>query len=370
MKSVLGRCCARALACTMVLAAGCGYIADKDRIVVAELDGEPITRGDLEEVIREMPDEERPLIQNKGDLLRTLNKYIDDQIKAELAKELADEDKISASRDVARAAYFEKHPEFRAAYQIQDPTQLDMTQGDVAAVKAEVEFGIDEEVERLLRDEAVEYMMQQAVQNRAVQITPEEVRREYERRKHQLIKWEFAEFIAIRFPADAPDVIQRAAQARRRIDAGESFDQVLESYLQKDTSYGMRTGLENNPGRPRFKAFWQTLHGAEVGKVYGPVLLPAHEQVGRNAQGKMVVRQMPAAYLVLQVVAHESERQKTLEEAANELAADILRRKVMDQLRAQHGVEVYPENLPNPAGYGDQYKDFIIDTGETFGGGN
>ena len=35
----------------------------------------------------------------------------------------------------------------------------------------------------------------------------------------------------------------------------------------------------------------------------------------------------------------------------------------MDQLRAQHGVEVYPDKLPDPAGFGDQYKDSMIDTG-------
>ncbi len=75
---------------------------------------------------------------------------------------------------------------------------------------------------------------------------------------------------------------------------------------------------------------------------------------------------MPAAFLVLEVIAHEPERQKTLEEATNELATAILRHKVMERLRAEHGVQVYPENLPNPAGYGDQYKEYVIDTGDTY----
>lgn len=356
-------------AATLALAfsAGCGYIADKDRIVIAKLDGKSITRGDLEKVIREMPDDERPLIQSKGDLLRTLNKYIDDQIKQALSEELFAEGKISVPREAAREAYLQKHPEYRAAMQIQDPTQLDMTQGQVEAVKAEVEFGTDEEMQRLLGEQAVTYKMQQALQNRELSITPEEIQREYDVLKRQLIKPEYVEFKAIRFPQDMPNAIEKAAQARRRIQSGERFDDVLASYMKQDPSLGMQTGLENDPRQPRFEAFWRTVHGAEVGQVYGPVLLPAHQQVGHDAQGKQVVRQYPAAFVVIQVVAHEAERQQTLEEATNAVAASILRRKVMERLREAHGVEVYPDKLPNPAGFGDQYKDLTIDTGQPAG---
>src|SRR6056297_564145 len=48
----------------LATAAGCGSIADKDRIRVARLDDTYITRGDLKELISDMPDKERPNIRN------------------------------------------------------------------------------------------------------------------------------------------------------------------------------------------------------------------------------------------------------------------------------------------------------------------
>lgn len=339
----------------------CGFVADKDLIVVAKIDGEEITRGDLTKLIRDMPDDERPLIQNKGDLVRTLNRHIDDRIKAELSAQLSSEGKITASRDTARAVYLQKHPEFAAAYHVQDPSQLGMTQADVEAVKASVEFGIDDEVEKMLREEALAYMMHEAMQGGTVAMTREEVQREYELREETLIKYEFIDFIGMMFPVSAPNAIEQAAKARERLNAGEKFDDVLSELARSNPDVGGRMAAEND-GNERFKAFWQTAHGAQVGQILGPVILPEHDDVG-IVDGKEVVRRVPAAYVVLEVLAHEPERLKTFEEAGNELATAILRRKVLEQLRAQHGVEVYPDKLPDPAGFGDQYKEQMIDTG-------
>lgn len=346
-----------------VLAPGCGFIADKDRIVVAKMDGKDITRGELMKIIRDMPDEERPLIQNKGDLLRALNNHIDDRIKAELAATLHAESKIEVSRDVARAAYFQAHPEFASAYLVQDPSQLGMTQADIEAVKASVEFGIDDEEEKLLREEAVAFKMMEAVDTKALTITVEDIRREYELRKPFLIQYEYIEFIAMVFPLELPDAIDRAALARQRLDNGEKFDDVLGELLRVNPNYGIRSAAQNDPATPKFRAFWQTAHGAHVGQILGPVILPEHEDVGIDAEGKQVARRVPAAYVVLEVVEHEPERLKTFDEAAQEVGTALLRKFVMDQLRAQHGVEVYEDKLPDPAGFGDQYKDSMIDTG-------
>ena len=77
------------LACllALALAMGCGMIADKDRIKVAKINDRYITRGDLYKVIREMPDAERD-IRTKGDMLRVLNRHIDELIKLPLSQEV------------------------------------------------------------------------------------------------------------------------------------------------------------------------------------------------------------------------------------------------------------------------------------------
>lgn len=349
-----------------LLAVGCGFLADKDRIVIARVDGKNITRGDLAKYIHDLPDEERPLIQSKADSLATLNGWINDQVKGKLAEQLRKEGKIDVSRDLAREIYFQKHPEFRAASQIQDPTQLEMSAGDLNAVRAEIEFGTDEEVDRLMRDEALKFRVYEGIQSKTLQITPEEVRLEYDRRKNELIKFEYLEFIALQFPLAMPDAIERAGDARRRIDAGEKFDDVLRPYMEKDPNFGIPGALENNPAIERFRSFWDTVHGASVGQIIGPVLMPEHEEYKMDPQTKKPVQQKrPAAQLVLEVTKHEPERLKTFEEAANEVATGIAKQRVLEQIRAEHGVEVYFDKLENPAGVGDQYKPFMIDTGKT-----
>jgi len=349
---------------------GCGYIADKDRIEIAVMEGESITRGDLNKLIREMPDEERPIIQTRGDLVRALNRHINDRIKAELAKELAAQEKIDVPREVARESYFEKHPEYRAAFAIQDPTQLDMTEGDIRAMRAEVEFGIDEEVERLLREQALLYKMREAMQTRSVRVTADELEREYQMRKDRLVRHESVEFIALQLPASMPNAIERAAEARRRIEAGESLDAILEEYMNQNPNFGTRSVLQNDPENTRFRPAWQSLHGVAKGDIVGPLLLPERHEIEVDEQGRTSRRTVPPSVLVLEVLEHQPARTKTIEEAQAELIEAIVRRKVLEQLRAARGVEVYPEKLPDPAGFGDQYEDYMIDTSNVVGAEN
>ena len=335
----------------------CGQIADKDRWVVAEMDGEPIRRGDLMELIRNMSDEERPLIQNRGDLERTLNKWIDDQIKGELAKTLKSEGVISVDREVARAAYFVKHPEYMSVDLIQDPEALEMTRGDIAAVKAEIEFSVDEEEERLLREEALLYKMMEAARTKAITITPEQLQREYKMLEHRLIKFEYVDCIAIQFPLNAQGATQEAGKVRRRLQT-EEFDAVLADY----PGLGARPYLENDPSNAKFRGFWEAVSGCKVGDILGPAILPPHDQYVEDGNGNVQRRTMPAALLVLEVIDHESARKKTFEEALQDLNMSILRREVMQLLRDERGVSVYPDELPRPEGFGDQFKDQMIRT--------
>lgn len=338
-------------------------IADKDSIVVATLNGEPITRGDLADVIRQMPDDVRPLIQNQGDLLRTLNKHINDEIMTELSKQLKAEDKIQADRNLARQNYFQKHPELRSVYQIHDPTAIPgMTQGDVVAVKAEIEFGVDEEEEILLREEALRYKIEEAVQARAVSFTEEEFNREYLMLKGGLVKFEFVDIIAIQFPVAEPGAIEEAAKARQRLDRGEPFDEVLAAYMERNPSFGLRSALENNPASTKYRQFWDVVTGCRVGQQFGPLFMPERQQFGEADDGTTQMQTIPPVHLVLEVLDHSPEMPMTLDEARPAITSSLLKRKVTEMLRAEHRVEVYPDKLPRPEGYGNQYRDQMIKT--------
>lgn len=341
---------------------GCGFIADKDRIVVATLDGEPIRRGDLATVIREMPDEVRPLIQTKGDLLRTLNKYIDDQIKAALVKELRGGGKIQADREVARRAYFEKHPEYRSVYQIVEPSALQMTTGDMAAIKAEIEFGIDDEEVLLLREEALLYKAREAFDSGAVSLSDQEISSGYQGLKDLLNRPEYVEFDAIQFPTLAPGAVEAATDVRRRLDRGESFEDMSAEFNKLHPGMVIQSAMENNPVSEKYRDFWDTITGCEVGQHFGPLYMPEREQLVPMENGQQGVQKIPAMYLVLKIVGHSDARPMTLSEAQSIIATSLLKAKVMRMLRDQHGVEIFADKLPRPEGYGNQYKDQMIDT--------
>jgi hypothetical protein len=81
----MSRICIAAAAAALVFQ-GCAWLADPDRIVVAEIDGEPIRRADLNQLLREMMPEERPLIRTRSDLLEVLEDHVD--FKYEYSQEL------------------------------------------------------------------------------------------------------------------------------------------------------------------------------------------------------------------------------------------------------------------------------------------
>ncbi len=343
---------------------GCGYIADDDQKIIAKWDNEVFRRADMDRVLRKMTDEERPLIQTKGDLLRALNKHVDDQVKKAAVKQLRAENKLEPRRDAAREAYFKKFPEYRTVYEIQDPAAVEMTQADLNALKEAIELGIDDEEEKLMLDDAVLVMARDAFQEGAITLTDDEFAGEYRMRESELVQFESIEFLALRFPADMPNAVSVAAEARRRIDAGETFDQVAGPYAEKDPSLALRSEFENNPNVPKFREFWEMATGAKKGDIIGPIYLPPHELAKADATGKIVATKMkmPGAHLVFEVLEYTPARTKTLKEAKPVLAQGLKVRKMMARLREQHSVNIYEENLWNPEGYGNQFKDTMIKT--------
>ena len=343
----------------------CGLIADPERRKVAEMDGKVIRAGDLMRIIRNMTDEERPLIQNKGDLLRALNKYIDDTIKDEIAERLVAEGKIDPHIDVATARYLERNPEFQVMWQSRQSNadrellekNLNYNPGDFDAMIYAVELGIEDETIILLRKPALAYVANEAFNEGTLTIAPAEYGEEYAMREHDLVYFETIEFRAIRFPVTVEGASGQASQVAQKVKAGASFSQIVEDRKARDAASVLEAVFENDPGEAKFKLFWERMTHSKRGDIVGPIFLAPHTE---EYDGQEI--SVPGAFLVLEVLARQDGRRKSLEEARPDMAIDILSRKMMQRLREERGVAIFSEGLPNPAGFGDQYKDSIIKT--------
>ncbi len=349
----------------VVMFTACGMITDKDRIKIAKLqDVDPvtgqtydryITRGELAKIIREMPDDERPIINNKGDLLRVLKGYIDEQIKMPLAQSVAAEveamGKQLVSRQQAQQAYFAKHAEdnLEAIYNLQDPKSVGMTQEEFEGQKEIIELGIDQEYNKLQAQQALTYQAAKDFKEGALVLADEDYEREFSVRKSELKTLEWVKFRAIRFPVTMPNATALAADTRSRINNGESFYDVYNEFKAKTVDFVMESEIQNNPNLAKFEGFWRNAAGCKAGDILGPVYLPEHQVLGEpDAQGMARYVEKPAAYLVLEVLHHQDEAPMTLEEAKPTITPSILVAKEMDKLRKDRGVEIFEDKLPDP----------------------
>lgn len=373
------------LAAALVLAAlcGCGRIADPDRIRIAKVDGNYITRGDLFKLIREMEDTERPKIRTRNDLLRVLNQHIDSSITIPLGKRLAEENKLQTSREAARERFFlesgDEQEQLRMMWEIEAPASGEITPlmklynlspEIIRTTKVIIEQRTDKVLEKMRADEAVAYLAAVALQNGELSLDDADLEREYRLRHESLKKHEWMRFMAIRFQAAMEDALTQAAALRKRIDEGESFDAIVEAYLRRDSisvlrpaeqmATVMESEIENNPGMAKFRGFWVAASGAQPGDIIGPVYLPQYQQMTQDAQGRASVVDMPDAYLVLRVIELHPETEMTLEEAKPYLAPPILVAKQIQRLREEHGVEIYEDKLPDPAQIRDEFGDPVF----------
>lgn len=342
---------------------GCGIVGDKDRIRVAKYDDKYITRGDLFRILRELPDEERPDIRNKGDLLRVLNNYIDDQIKGPISDEVSAQydaqKKVLVPRELAMQKFFEmyKDYDYQTVYQIKDPAAIDMSPAQHEAVKTELDLRIDKLHNKLKGDRAIEARAIEDFNAQKFEISQTQYEREYKLRKDELKKLEWMKFRAIRFMADFPGSEAEAAAVRKRLDSGESFDSLVDDYLARNSAYVIESEIENNPLLEKFRGFWLNASECQKGDIIGPVYLPQYQIMAMDAQGRPSVQNMPDAYLVLQVLEHKPETILTLDESKRLLLPHILVSRFMEKLRSDHGVEVYENKLPDPAIFSKEFGD-------------
>lgn len=346
---------------------GCGQLTDKDRIKIAKIGEKYITRGDLFRIIRDMPDAQRPMIRNRSDLLRVLNQHINSQIKIPLGQQLAKAGKIEVSRAVARETFFQESGDeaevLRHSWNMEVPppgvvTPLMEVYGLTPELlqfnKDSVEEGTDRVLKKLLGERAVQYLAAEVFKEGRITLSPEEIEREYQFMKDQLVRYEEISFIGLKFPSTLTDASAQAALVRERLNAGESFDEMLAEYAEKDkqdqVGYIIQSDIQNNPALDKFRGFWSAASGATEGAIIGPVYLPSYQQIIEDKEGRKRAVNMPDAYLIFRVLEHRPERVLSLEEAQMHVAAPLLKAKMMHLLRDENEVEVYEDQLPEPGG--------------------
>ncbi|GMV99404.1 MAG: hypothetical protein AMXMBFR84_05430 [Candidatus Hydrogenedentota bacterium] len=333
---------------TVPIITGCGYIADKDNIRIAKFMDGYITRGDLDDVIRNMDSDERPEIRTRGDLLMTLEAHIDQRMKSEIADVLEAEAKIHVPREIAAQIYTAKHPD-----KVIDPQamkDMGLSDSDIKILEQEREMGIDKETRLLLAEEAVRYRIQEAFQAGALNASDEEIQREYDLRKAELMNPERVTFQGVYFPVTIENCASLAAEARKRLQSGAPVEQVL-TYAKESGGDQIEATLQNDGRNVKFASFWESASGSQPGFIVGPIFMPGWERIQRNAQNQAVREILPDAYLVAVVREQIPETQKTLEQAKDELLGYLLYNKMINRLREEFSVEVYPEKLPDPSMY-------------------
>lgn len=344
--------------------AGCGRIVDKDRIRIAKIGEKYITRGDLFRLLREMPDDERPAIRNRGDLLRLLNQHIDEQIKLPLGRQLEQDGKINIPFEAALEAFFQNKPGeeafLRSMWAMEIPPDGQMTPlmkiYDMSPERLQFQKDyIRDEAERMrsrmLGDAAVEYLAAQAFRSGELSVDEETLRQEYRIQQNTLKIPEMVRFQAIRFDAGQPDASDQAMAVRRRLDAGESFEQLWDEYRQKtDTEkklYVLEAEMLHSPDvADRFRGFWEHVSGVDAGTIVGPLFLPDFPRVV-GVEGKQVRQIIPACYAVLRVQEYKPETDMPFDMARPILSRPILVARMIEKLRREKGVEIYEDALPD-----------------------
>jgi hypothetical protein len=345
---------------TAALASGCGALVDKDNIRIAKFGDRFITRGELNEVIRNMPAEERPDIRTQADVRKALESYIDLLVKEELADQVeAQRGGPLISREMAAQRYYAEHPDQRNL-DIENPEAVGLTAEHVAFMKEERELAIDR-LEKKLRAEAAVMVRAEEEMKAGMRPTEEEYQNEYEFRKDMLKNLEAIVFRGVYFPASQDDAIGKAAELRERLKAGEDLDTLITEYTTTKGGQPLESGIENNPALPKFYGFWQQASGAKLGDVIGPIFIQGWDAIRQNEQGQAVGGRLPNSYLTCKIIEYRPESPKTYEQAKPDLTPPLCYAKVMRQLREAKGVEIYEDKLPDPSLYDEDRAKSIFD---------
>ena len=345
------------------LLAGCGMIADKNNIRVAMMDGEAITRGDVYDYLRAFPENERPQVNNQGDLLMVLNRMLDERLKVALVEEKGDAYPSTINRDAMREQFFrslgDEADQYRAVWSMEVPadgkaTPLMEVYGLTAEGMSEMKRYIEERTEAMFQrargDEVLAMVIREAFQKGELPLDEKSLALEYKFREADLKRPESVTFTAIRFPA-SPEGAKAAADVRTALGEGKSFSELAQANQAKDASSVFEGTLSHDPNNSRMESFWTQATGAEINSIIGPLFMPETQQVAIDANGQERPVVQPESYLIALIQNRTEERTLTIEESKPLLAPPLLISAMMQKLRQQHGVEIFEDNLADPSDF-------------------
>jgi len=326
----------------------CGFIADKDRIRIATLGGKSITRGDFDKVIRDMAPDERPLIRTKGDVRKSLENYLDAQVRNANATVLEEQAKIFVPRELAEQLLRYKRPQL--FIDIQRPQDYNLTERDVQYMAEEREIKIDEEWQKLKAEAGVQYRIEQAMKEGLMTIGDAEYQAEYEIRRAELNHFERVAFAGVLAPGNTQEIRAAGLEIKKRLTEGAAPEAVATEFANLNAQL-IESELDHDPRKVRYASFWEQGENAQIGDVVGPIFIQGWVAKEEDAQGRITDKPYPDGVLVCLVTGRTDQTPKSLEESKPELQYNILYSKIMDQLRVENGVQIFEDNLPDPGMY-------------------
>jgi foldase protein PrsA len=232
----------------------CGMIVDEDRIKIAQIGEEAVTRGDLSDYIQLLPIEHRHQTQSKQAKLKVLEQMIVETLLLREAKkrgiEVSDDE---VEQEMQRRGLGTMGPETLEDY------------GQEVEGYHQHEHNVEEEIDRELRLRK----LQMQVIAPSLNVTDEQVRQFYEENK---AKYAIADFVRIRFLTCS--TMEEAQKIVDRVNAGESFEDIFKKNFAETEGEG---GQEWPPniympiGRMGPAELRDGLKEAQPGDIIGPV---------------------------------------------------------------------------------------------------
>ena len=293
----------------------CGWIVDEDRIKIAQIGDEALTRGDLSDYIQGLPIEQSYQTKSKQGKLRVLEQMIVERL---MLME-ADKRDIQVTED-------EVHKEMeRRGLGSMDPETLE-EYGTGAEGYHEHEHGMEEQIEREIRIGR----LQMQVIAPSLNVTDEEVRQFYEENKE---KYVMADLARIRFLTCS--TIEEAQKIIDRVNAGESFEDIFKKIFKETEGQGGQEWPPNvympiagmGPAELR-----EALKEAQPSDLIGPV---------KREDGYDVVQLIGRQPPQMELLRRDLIRKKTAEAY----------QQFIDQLKEDYQVQLFEDKLPEDRPY-------------------
>lgn len=293
----------------------CGMIVDEDRIKIAQIGDETITRGDLSAYIQGLPIDQSYQTKSKQGKLQVLEKMIAEKLL------LMEADK----RDI-QVTDEEVHEEMqRRGLGGMGPETLE-DYGPGVEGYHDHEHDIEEQIETELRLRKLQVQVIAPI----LSATDEEVRQFYEQNKERYV---MADLVRIRFITCS--TVEEAQKIIDSVNAGERFEDIFKKIFSETEGQG---GQEWPPnvympiGRMGPAELRDALKDAEPGDLIGPV----KREDGYDVV-ELIDRQPPQTDLLKRdlIIAKSSE-------AYNQFIA---------QLKEDHQVQVFEDKLPEDRPY-------------------